>query len=426
MQKTNVFQQNLDKLSFSKWIPLLFLTMTFSAVLPLYFENIRQLSGLVFLSILLFLSVVSFKNSLFKASLQEKTWLYIAIFYAIVLILSYLLRMPYTDDGEWRNAAPVFVFLISAWYFLSIRFNQQKKIIKYVALSSVFCAMALFIAEVSVSESLVGYRFGAIWDGARGLAATGLILPLTAGLFVVLWLKERSYFYLTCLIVAFILSGLNGSKTAFSIILLMVMFGMFYVFIWGVGLSKKAKWLITLLLIGLILASAWLAKSKILVVSTDISSIQSGDYSTSTGLRYAMFDISLQALKNNWLFGVGPSQYKIHMAASAKKTDYSNSVKEFTSSVMQIHNQYLMALLLAGVLGGITLLFLLTYPIKVFLSYFRRTKDPSAFIAMGLLFGVMFILLFGAVFTYTYTTIFYMLSVSALVSWFSTEEGVVN
>jgi len=63
------------------------------------------------------------------------------------------------------------------------------------------------------------------------------------------------------------------------------------------------------------------------------------------------------------------------------------------------------------------------YPIKVFLSYFRVNNDPAALISIGLLFGVMFIMLFGAVFTYTYTTIFYMLSVSALISWFLNKKG---
>ena len=422
----NIAQNNLDRLSFSKGIPLLFMVMTFSAILSLYFENVRQIFGFLFLSILLFLSIVAYRTPLCKIAPFEKRWLYVAMAYALILILSYFLSPPYTSDGEWRNAAPVFVLLISAWYFLSIRFNQQNELIKYIAVSSVVCALALLITEVYMHGSLVNYRFGEVYDGARGLAATGLILPLTTGLLAVIWLKNRSYFYLSLLLIAFVLSGLNGSRTAFSIMLMAILFGIAYVLIWAAGLTNKTKWFITSLLVVMLLSSTWLAKTKIMAAGTDIVGIASGDFSTSTGLRYAMFDIGLQALDEKWLLGVGPSQYKTHIANVAKQTDYPKSVKEFASSVMQLHNQYIMSVLLAGLAGGVSLLFLLMYPIKVFLSYFRQTKDPAAFIVSGMLIGVMFVMFFGAMLTYTYTTIFYMLTISALVSWFSQKEGAQN
>jgi len=423
----NISQKNLDSLSFSKHIPLLFMIMTFSAILPLYFENVKQISGIVFVSILLFLSIVAYRTPLFKVNRVEKLWLYVAMSYALILILSYLLRTPYTADGEWRNSAPLFVLLVSAWFFLSIRFNQQKELIRYVAVSAVFCGVALLITELSITESLANYRFGLVYDDAgRGLAAIGFILPMTTGLLFVLWLKERTYFYLALLLTAFLLSGMNGSRTAFSILLMMIAFGMAYVFIWGKMFSNKAKWLVVALLAGLVFSSGWLARSKILAVGTDVASMQSGNYYTSLGLRYAMFDIGLQALKGQWLLGVGPSQYKNHISSVAEETDYSERVKKFASGASQIHNQYIMALLLAGVAGVVALLFFLTYPIKVFLSYFNRYKDPAALISVGLLVGIMFIMFFGAVLTYTYTTIFYMLAVIALVGWFGSVKEASN
>lgn len=422
----NIAQNNIGRLSFAKRIPLLFMVMTFSAIAPLYFENVRQIFGLVFLAILLFLSIVSYRNSLCKLTLFEKRWLYVAISYALILILSYFLRFPYTQDGEWRNAAPIFVLLISAWYFLSIRFNQSKELIKYVALSSLICALALLITELYMADSLVGYRFGEVYDGTRGLAAVGFLLPLTTGLLAVIWLKKRSHFYLILLLIAFVLSGLNGSNTAFSIVLLSILFGMIFVFIWGANLTSKTKMLSILFLVGMVLSSVWLSKSKIITAANDVVGITYGDYSTSTGLRYAMFNIGIEALDGNWLLGVGPSQYKNQVISAANHTDYPESVKNFSSSVMQLHNQYIMSFLLAGVAGGISLLFLLMYPIRVFLSYFKQTKDPAAFIMSGMMVGVMFVMFFGAMFTYTYTTIFYMLAISALISRFSKTEGATN
>ncbi len=402
------------------------MVMTFSAIAPLYFENIRQISGLLFLAILLILSIVSYRTTLYKLTCIEKRWLYVAIAYSFILILSYFLRFPYTSDGEWRNAAPVFVLLISGWYFLSIRFNQNRELIKYVAFSSLVCALALFITELYMADSLVGYRFGEIYDGTRGLAAVGFILPLTTGLLAVVWLKNRSYFNLAMLLIAFVLSGLNGSNTAFSIVLISILFGMTYVFFWGANLTRKTKRISIFLLVIMVLSSGWLSKSKIITAANDVVGITHGDYSTSTGLRYAMFNIGIEALKGNWLLGVGPSQYKMHVASAANKTNYPESVKVFSSSVMQLHNQYIMSFLLAGALGGLSLLFLLIYPIRIFLSYFKQTKDPAAFIMSGMMIGVMFVLFFGAMFTYTYTTIFYMLAISALISWFSKPKGATN
>lgn len=421
----NTPQKNLDSLSFSKWVPLLFMVMTFSAILPLYISNFKQISGLVFSLILLFLAIAAYKTPLFKVNRVEKIWLYVALSYAFIFILSYLFRPPYTSDGLWRNEAPIFVLIISAWFLLSIRFNQQRDLIKYVAVSSVICGVALFITELYIAQSL-NFRFGEVFDGSRGLAATGLILPLTIGMLAVLWLKERTYFYLGLLLVTFILSGLNGSNTAFSILLMMILFAMVYVLVWGTKYSYKVKLLIVSVLIGLVLSSTWLAKSKILIVGTDITSIQNGDYSTSTGLRYAMSDIGLQALEGQWLLGVGPKYYKSYISSVVEKIDYPEDVKAFASGAMQLHNQYIMSVLLTGLAGGLALMFFLIYPIKVFLSYFRQHKDPAAFISAGLLLGVMFIMLFGAVLTFTYTTIFYMLTVSALVGWFGQEKGVSN
>jgi O-antigen ligase len=422
----NIEQKKIDTLNYPKHVSILFMAMTFSAIVPLYFESVRQVFGLIFISILFYLSVVAYRTPLHKVNSFEKRWLFIAVVYAVILIVSYFIRPPYTSDGEWRNAAPIFVLLISAWYFLAIRFNQQKELIKYIAISSVACALVLLIIEIYMAESLIGYRLGVVYDGARGLAATGFILPITTGLLVVLWLKERSPLFLLLLLISFVLSGMNGSNTTFSITSITILFGLIYVFIWGNGFNNRTKSIIITLLIAVLLASTWFAKPKITAAANDVIGIMHGDYATSTGLRYAMFNIGLKALEDSWLLGVGPSKYKTHIANVAGQSNYPESVKEFSYGVMQLHNQYIMSFLLAGIVGGITLLFLLLYPVKVFLSNFRQTRDPAAFIMSGMMVGIVFVMFFGAIFTYTYTTIFYMLAISVLISWFSGTKGDKN
>ncbi|HHS99281.1 MAG TPA: hypothetical protein ENK73_00335, partial [Thiomicrospira sp.] len=117
----NIEQKKIDTLNYPKHVSILFMAMTFSAIVPLYFESVRQVFGLIFISILFYLSVVAYRTPLHKVNSFEKRWLFIAVVYAVILIVSYFIRPPYTIDGEWRNAAPIFVLLISAWYFLAIR-----------------------------------------------------------------------------------------------------------------------------------------------------------------------------------------------------------------------------------------------------------------------------------------------------------------
>ena len=203
-----------------------------------------------------------------------------------------------------------------------------------------------------------------------------------------------------------------------------ILFGSIYVFFFAKSLGRRVKIGILTSLIVLIVASAWLSQSKLMSTVSDLSGIQKGNYSTSMGLRYAMFDTGIQALQNHWLLGVGPSDYKRHVTTVSDTMNYTESVKAFSSGAMQLHNQYIMSLLLTGLLGFASLLLFLIYPIRVFLSSFKKNREPTALMSIGLLIGVVFIMFFGAVLTYTYTTIFYMLSMSALVSWFSYREGV--
>lgn len=397
--------------------PLLFFIMTFLAILPLYFENLRGFSGTLFFVLLITMSFYLNKTKENRPNKSEKVWIFIAIIYAGFFILNYFLQPPYSEDGEWRNEAPIFILLFAYWYYLSIRFNQQKKLVRYVALSSILIAIALFFVELTLVDSLLNYRFGLVLDGGRGLAAIGFILPITTVLLAILWLQNRSWFYFSLMLIGFLLSGLNGSRTAFSMVLFPLIAGGVYLLFWDRYLSKKFKALMVGLIVLLVLTTGWLAKDKILTSIKDVSSIEQGHYMTSLGLRFAMFNTGMVALKDSWLTGVGPSHYKSLVVESLDKLDYSPEVNRFISGATQIHNQYLMTMILSGVIGLITLLLFIGYPGYLFFKSFKQKKESIELVVVGLVFGIAFVLFFGAIFTYTYTTIFYMLSMSALVSF---------
>ncbi|MBN2689535.1 MAG: O-antigen ligase family protein [Gammaproteobacteria bacterium] len=398
---------------------LLFFIMTFSAVVPLYFESVRVLAGLVFLGILVTLSFKSYQTKSYQISKMEKAWIYVAVIYAGFFIFNYFLHTPYSKDGEWRNAAPIFILWFSYWYFLSIRLNLQKQLINYVALSSIAVAVILFAVELIIADSLVGYRFGLVSDGSRGLAATGFILPITTVLLTVLWLQNRSWLYFVLLLTGLLLSGLNGSRTAFIMVMIPILAGLAFLLIWNRTFSKKIKVWAILVIMPLLLMTAFLAKDKIKDTFTDFSAIEKGQYMSSMGLRMAMWDTGIIALEDHWLLGVGPSDYKMHIVSVVNKMDYSPEVKGFISGVMQIHNQYLMTSILSGVVGLMSLFFFLGYPVWVFMQSFKEGNEIASVVSIGLIIGIVFVMFFGAIFTYTYTTIFYMLATSSLVSFFA-------
>jgi O-antigen ligase len=398
---------------------LLFFIMTFSAVVPLYFESVRVLAGLVFLGILVTLSFKSYQTKSYQISKMEKAWIYVAVIYAGFFILNYFLHTPYSKDGEWRNAAPIFILLFSYWYFLSLRLNLQKQLINYVSLSSIVVAVILLVVELVMADSLKGYRFGLISDGSRGLAATGFILPITTVLLTVLWLQNRSWLYFILLLTGLLLSGLNGSRTAFMMVLFPILSSVFFMLFWDKLLTKKIKVLVIALMVVLVMSAAFLAKNNITATFKDFSEMNDNHYNSSMGLRMAMWDTGIIALEDHWLLGVGPSDYKSYIVSVVNKTDYSPDVKGFISGVMQIHNQYLMTSILSGVVGLISLLVFLGYPAWVFMKSFKEGDGIASVVGVGLMIGIVCVMFFGAIFTYTYTTIFYMLATSSLVSFFT-------
>ena len=95
----------------------IFFIMSFVTILPLFFEQTRQLAGLVFLAFLIYLLTKVKRTNKVKLSNNERVWIVVAILFATVSLLSYVLRPPYTDDGSWRNAVPIFIFLFIGWYW---------------------------------------------------------------------------------------------------------------------------------------------------------------------------------------------------------------------------------------------------------------------------------------------------------------------
>lgn len=406
-----------------KTVSILFAIMTFCAVLPLYFEDTRQVCGLVFIGLMGYLFTSKRKPLDYQINEVEWKWMAVSVIYASVFIMSYLMRESYTDDGSWRIAAPGFILLLTAWYFLLLRFNAQKNLIVYVSLSSILAGILLFILEVSSLDSFDGYRYGAIYSD---LGAAGFNVAITSVLLAMLWFQKRRQIFMILIVFGVVLVGLNGSRTAVLIVLFPIaLIGLQYVRNFrGLTRSLKLQLLVGFLTVFTVLG--FFAQDKIFQTFSDISLITESQYNTSLGQRLVMLDVGSDVALNNFVLGVGPSEYKNSITEAFKNYDYDSSLKMTIIKYTQIHNQYLMDIILSGLFGLISLLMFVFFPMLYFIRSFNASPNQTALIGFGFLIGIAFIMLFGAIFTYTYTTIIYFLAVSAMISSYEKSEFVLN
>jgi O-antigen ligase len=100
--------------------------------------------------------------------------------------------------------------------------------------------------------------------------------------------------------------------------------------------------------------------------------------------------------------------------------------KQNVSNYTHIHNQFLMDMMLAGFFGLVTLLFFVLYPLWIYMKAYRQSNDSAVrlFALSGIVFVgyAIFTSLFGCVFTYTYSSIFYMI-INGLLLGYLSQQG---
>lgn len=399
------------------WQKSLFLLMTTSAIFPLYFENLAQVGGLVFLATLLVLVPSSSLQGKAHLGKPEKYWVWVSIIYALVLLLSFLLRPPYVEDGVWRMSAPGFILLLLAWFWVASKLEIGIWVIKSVAYPSIMFAIILFVLEIKALGGWVEhYRYGAV---LADVGKTGFLLPLTTALFAFLFLATKKKYHLVFFIIGFILSTMILARTSLVLISIPLIFLVLYSLFGSFSIKKSYKIWMAILVLGVMSVVLYVSKDKLLETVHDYQqATQQNNFQTSMGLRFAMSDLGVEVIKNNFWLGVGPNQYKSVLAAHAEKSEYpaivQNSIKGFT----HIHNQFIMDMMLTGIMGFLALILFIGYPLWFFVKLFKAGKKLDAIYGLGFVAGLWFILFFGAIFTYTYTTIFYVLFIGSIVQFY--------
>jgi O-antigen ligase len=158
-----------------------------------------------------------------------------------------------------------------------------------------------------------------------------------------------------------------------------------------------------------------LSFDRITAAYQDIDQMMQDNYDSSLGHRSVMYRIGTEIVLEHPVLGVGLSHFKETKAAYLAQHDFQLS-QEATQKIIgytQIHNQFLMDMILSGVMGLVAIILFLFYPLWIYIWFYRRAGNQH--LRLLALSGVLFIgyavfaSLFGTLFSYTYIAIFYML-----------------
>lgn len=146
-------------------------------------------------------------------------------------------------------------------------------------------------------------------------------------------------------------------------------------------------------------------ESRIIETQNEFISISQGDLNTSIGYRLKMWFAGYEISKEPTLFGLGSA----HLDAK-KKLYEQGKIDEVTARLKHYHNEYISTFVKEGVLGFISLLSLMLYPL--FLLY--KKQDKFTFLASSISGVYMICSLTDVPFTQPQTLAFYLMSIYTL------------
>jgi O-antigen ligase len=397
----------------------------------LYFEQMATPALLVFLAVLL--GVMLTTQAAKPLNRVQKAWIAVAVAYAGVLIASFFIHLPVTDDGVWRLSSYAFILLLAGAFYVQTRIEITLNMVLSLLLASVTYASLVFVIELNhygfrlLSDDMVrlGQHVSDIGGYAYLVMGSLLVMP---------WLifsyfhKKRLFLILliaSMFLLLYVVLGKGRTSLLFlPIALLALVYGSA-----RLALTRKRLWSLVALVMSMMLVVFAVSYDRIKALSQDLTLIiQHKDYNTSMGLRLVMYEVGMDIVVDHPILGVGLSHFKeekserVDLDVFALPQEIQKAVVSFT----QIHNQFLMDSIFAGIFGLVALLFFLGYPFWRYLCYFQNSQNitDGIFAMSSMLFigYTIFTGLFGSVFTYTYSSIFYMM-INGLLLGYLSQQG---
>jgi O-antigen ligase len=385
----------------------------------LYFEQMATPALLVFLAVLLGVMLTTETSQ--PLNKVQKGWIAVSVAYASVLIASFFIHLPITDDGVWRLSSYAFILLLAGAFYLQTRIKIKINMILSLLLVSVVYASLVFALELS--------HYGwALWTGNIRLGGyvsdyggyanlvMGTLIVLI-GLFGLVGSKKLQSFVFVSISVLVVFVMLGGGRTSIWYMIVLVL-GLLWFLLNRNNISAipaKSEWYWLLGGVLVLMLTLGLTHQRIYDAYQDIQKVLSQNYNTSLGHRVVMAHIGWDIVKDSPMMGVGLNHFKEAKTLALEKRDFNlpSYGKQSVINYTHIHNQFLMDMILAGILGLLTLIAFLFYSLWCYWQFYQRSNEYEIkLLAMAGMFFIgyaVFTALFGCVFTYTYTSIFYMM-----------------
>jgi len=218
----------------------------------------------------------------------------------------------------------------------------------------------------------VGGATNPIYFGGVVLAFSLMLLPRIADRSLATPKRLVMAVAVTLGLTASALSGSRGAWLALAplLILYLLTLGTRQTPLWRFGVPLAILLFVTLLSL---LPGVPLGQRLVDAVGSFSSSAGEIEPADTLAIRWALWQLSLEQLRDAWLFGLGPGGFR----AALEQAVAQGSLPFWFLEYHHPHNQFLSALLIAGVPGLVALLLLFGIPLQRFVSLWRTGLERT-------------------------------------------------
>ena len=192
-------------------------------------------------------------------------------------------------------------------------------------------------------------------------------------------LKHRIIAYLIILLLLLLISQLQSKAGILSIILISFYY-MVFAFIKKNALLLRISFFVLAVSMSLVFVQKSTRFNRFDEMAQSIEKISEGTQTTgSTGMRYSIWKVAINEIKEHWLFGVGAGDIKSVLVEGYKQEGLAVAIDRRYN----VHNQYLETFLGQGIIGLSLLLFLLFLGVQLAIK--RQDLFLSGFILLIIL-----------------------------------------
>lgn len=353
--------------------------------------------------------------------LERQNWNAGLIAFALAMAsatVAILIAQFYHQDFAWRPYDESVRLLLAVPIYMVIRGgkSQVTRVLGLAMPAGVILAM-IVIGGATV-EVISKRRFTEHFLSEIHLGNLALILGFLS-LFSIHVGRERSPISITLKLCGFLVgvylsfrTGTRGGWPAVPVLLLLWI-------VLGLRLRSRTGAIVALALIALVSAATFLMydviQQRLLDVQSDLAAFARGNKDTSIGVRIQIFQVALQILQEQPLFGTGPQGYKEALIRLGQSGMITQDAVQLGSA--EVHNQILNYTIKYGMFGLLSGLAIHLVPLILFVRALKVATGEgriAALMGICLVTGFMIFGLSVEIFNLKHTISFYSLTLAVL------------